>query len=841
MKILRYALVVSFILVFILSSSRGENVGNPLYKNPNLPIEERVEDLLSKMTLDEKIAQLSGKTHMETRENSRLGIPALKMADGPHGIRRGKATCFPTGVSLASTWNPELINEVGVALAEEARAKGVNLLLGPCINIHRTPCGGRNFESFSEDPYLTSQIASAYVRGVQSQHVGTAVKHFVCNNQEWGRFNISVEIDERTLREIYLPGFKAAVKEGGAYAVMAAYNKVNGDYCSANRHLLKDILKDEWKFEGLVVSDWGATHSTVKSANAGLDLEMPGPGRFFNKSLKQALKGGQVREEVIDDKVRRILRVKFKLGLFDNINSKYKGALNTQEHKELAYRVASESIVLLKNEKNLLPLDKDKIKSIALIGPNANEARLGGGGSSIVSPFYSVSPLEGLKNKCNDKIRVNYTPGCLMPEDLSIIPEEVLFVSQPSENIHGLKGEYFNNINLSGEPVLTRVDKRIDFNWRSGSPAPQVKNECFSVRWTGKMKVKESGIYQIGTISDDGSRVYLDGEILVNNWRDHGPETRKQSVYLEKGKVYDLRIEFYERRGGAVMKFGWISPANNLLKDAIEVAKNSDVAVVCVGLSSLIEGEGLDKRDIKLPFGQDELINEITKVNKNTIVVLINGTPIDMRKWIDKVPVVIEAWYPGQEGGNAIADILFGDVNPSGKLPVTFPKKIQDSASFRNYPGKKGKVFYAEGIFVGYRHFDKNNIEPLFCFGHGLSYTTFRYSNLKINTQEDLSSAPVKVSFDIENIGEVAGKEVCQLYIHDVESSLPRPLKELKAFKKVELKPGERKTVEFGIDRDSLHYYDPEKKRWVIEPGEFEVLIGSSSRDIRLRESFWVR
>ena len=841
MKILNYVLVVSFVLMFALNPTKGENMGNPLYKNPNLPIEERIEDLLSRMTLDEKIAQLSGKTYMETRENSRLGIPALKMADGPHGIRRGKATCFPTGVSLASTWNPELINEVGVALAEEARAKGVNLLLGPCINIHRTPCGGRNFESFSEDPYLVSQITSAYVKGVQSQHIGTAVKHFVCNNQEWDRFNISVEIDERTLREIYLPGFKAAVKEGGAYAVMAAYNKVNGDYCSANRHLLKDILKDEWGFKGPVVSDWGATHSVVKSANAGLDLEMPGPGEFFDESLKQALKDGQVREEVIDDKVRRILRVKFKLGLFDNINSKYKGALNTQEHKELAYRVASESIVLLKNENNLLPLNKDKIRSIALIGPNAHEVRLGGGGSSVVNPFYSISPLEGLKNKCNGKIRVNYTPGCFMPEDLFTIPEEVLFVGKPAEAIHGLKGEYFNNINLSGEPVLTRVDKRIDFDWGNSSPAPQIKNEYFSVRWTGKIKVKESGIYQIGTTSDDGSRVYLDGKILVNNWWDHGPETRKQSVYLEKDKVYDLRIEFYERRGGAVMKFGWVSLANNLLKDAIKVAKNSDVAVVCVGLSSLIEGEGLDKRDIKLPFGQDKLINEIIKVNKNTVVVLINGTPIDMRSWIDKVPAVIEAWYPGQEGGNAIADILFGDVNPSGRLPITFPKKIQDSASFRNYPGKDGKVFYAEGIFVGYRHFDENDIEPLFCFGHGLSYTTFRYSNLRIDTRKGLGSAPVKVSFDIENTGEVAGKEVCQLYIHDVESSLPRPPKELKGFKKVELKPGEKRTVEFGIDKNSLHYYDPKKKRWVIEPGKFEVLIGSSSRDIRLRDNFWVR
>jgi beta-glucosidase len=837
-----FILVITFFsLLFIISLVLYKRKKIPPYKNSKLPIEIRIEDLLSQMTLDEKIAQVSGKTYMETSKNTRLGIPALKIADGPHGICKGQATCFPTGVAMVSTWKPELIEEIGVALAREAQGRGINILLGPCINIHRTPLGGRNFESFGEDPYLISEIASSYVKGVQSQKIGSSVKHYACNNQEQDRFDISVEINERTLREIYLAGFEIVVRNTDPYTVMSAYNKVNGSYCSANKHLLKNILKDEWGFEGLVVSDWGATHSTIKSANAGLDLEMPGPGEFFNENLKKALMDGEVKEETINDKVRRILRVKFKLGLFDNIRSKHKGALNTQKHKKLAYKVASESIVLLKNENNLLPLDRNKIKAIALIGPNTKVARLGGSGSSTVKPFYAISPYDGINNKYGGNLQINYAQGCLMPGDLLTVPEELLFTGDSPKTQHGLRGEYFNNIDLSGKPVLTTIDKKIDFNWNTDRPAPVVKNEYFSVRWTGRMKVKESGIYQLKVASDGGSRLYLDDKLLINNWWDHGLQARDQDIYLENNKIYSVRIEFYKKRGGAIMKFGWIPPTGNLLKDAIQAATISDVAVVFAGLSSLIEGEGLDRKDMNLPRGQDELIEAVSSANKNTIVVLTGGSPVDMKRWIDKVPALIEAWYPGQEGGSALADILFGEVNPSGKLPVSFPKELEDSASFGNYPGGNGKVFYAEGIFVGYRHFDKNNIEPLFPFGHGLSYTSFEFSNLKINPEEGSAHSLFKVSLDVKNTGDVTGKEVVQLYIHDCQSTLNRPPKELKAFKKVSLQPKETKKIEFKITSDSLSSYDPLKKKWTVEPGEFKILIGSSSGDIRVEKSFIVK
>ncbi|MFH0952702.1 MAG: glycoside hydrolase family 3 C-terminal domain-containing protein [Verrucomicrobiota bacterium] len=813
-----------------------------LYKNPQLPIETRVKDLVGRMTLEEKVDLLSGKAGDCTKDIPRLGIPSLRVSDGPHGLGWGvKATCFPTDLSMAATWNPDLIRQVGVALGQEARASNRQVLLGPCMNIHRTPLGGRNFESFGEDPYLAGRMAVAYVKGVQSQKVGTSIKHYACNNQEWERTTISVELDERALREIYLPAFKAAVQEADPWTLMGAYNKVRGRWCCENKYLLTDILKNEWGFKGFVVSDWGGTHSTVDAANAGLDLEMPGPGEHLNRSLIDAVKKGEVKQAVIDDKVRRILRVIFLAGLFDAPDPKLKGALATPEHITLARKVAEESIALLKNEGNALPLNRDQIKTLAVIGPNAEVARVGGGGSSTVEPPYAVSPLEGIRKKCGSQVAVSHSKGCTSPMELKPIVSSMLSPPGATNAEHGLRAEYFDNMNLNGEPKVTRIDPEIDFNWGDKSPDPRIPADQFSVRWTGTFTPAMSGAYELGLTSDDGFRLYLDGSLLVDSWVDQAGLTKTAPVTLEAGKAYDLRVEYYENWGGALARFGYIPSGDEMVGDAVTAAAACDAAVVFVGLSHQFEGEGNDRHNLELPGKQNELIESVVKANKNTIVVVISGTPVNMSRWLDQVPAVVEMWYAGLEGGNAIANVLFGDVNPSGKLPMTFPKDLKDFPSQENYPGANGVVRYAEGIYVGYRYFDTKQVEPLFPFGHGLSYTQFGYSDLKIAYRMDPQGPRLGASLNLENTGTREGSEVVQLYVHDVKSSLDRPLKELKAFKKVSLKPGEKKPVTFELGRSALAFYDPARKGWVVEPGAFEILVGSSSRDIRLKGTVDVR
>jgi len=805
-------------------------------------IERRVQELLSRMSLVEKVSLLSGEEWMTTKEIPRLDIPMMRVTDGPHGVGSGsKATCFPTGISLASTWDEELIQEVGVALGQEMRFEGKHILLGPCVNIHRTPLGGRNFESYSEDPYLASKIAVAWIKGIQSQGIGACVKHFASNNQEWERFTISARVGERALREIYLPAFEAAVREANVLSVMGAYNKVNGVYACENKHLLTDILRNEWGFDGFVVSDWNAVHSTAETLKAGCDLEMPGPGEFLTETrVLAAFKKGELKQGVIDESVRRILRAMFWLGLFDGPQEKHRGAKDTPDHRNLARRVAENAIVLLKNEGNILPLDIEKVESIAVIGPNAGVARLGGGGSSTVSPTYSISPLDGLREKCGQKVVVRYAEGCSMLGNLGEIPPKLLTPPSAGRDVHGLEGEYFDNKHLNGRPLLRKIDSKIDFNWGQGSPASKIPEDNFSVRWRGQITPDRTMRYDFGLASDDGSRLYIGNRLLIDNWGDHSEACVRKSVYLEAGRHYNVRLEYYESWGDAVMRFGMNLPEEIMLGEALKVARESDVAIIFVGLNARYEGEGYDKKSLELPQEQDTLIQRVAKVNRNTIVVLVNGTPVVMDEWIDSVPAILEAWYPGQEGGSAIANILFGDVNPSGKMPCTFPKKYEDVASSKNYPGQNGNVHYREGIFVGYRHFDRNNIEPLFPFGHGLSYTKFEYSNLEIKPEADLSF-PVEVKVDIENTGRRAGKEVVQLYVQDVKSSLDRPVKELKRFRKISLKSGEKKVVKFFLDERALSFYNPARKGWVMEPGEFKIMVGSSSRDIRLVESFRMR
>jgi len=699
-----------------------------------MSVEQRVEDLLGRMTPAEKAMMLSGSGWMETQPNARLGIPAIKMADGPLGVRnwvgpsaRTNAepvltTSFPSGIAIGATWDVELAQRQGQALAQEVKALGRDMILGPTVNINRQPLWGRNFEGYGEDPYLTSRLGVAFIKGVQSEKVIPSVKHFAANNQEFERHRIDEKIDVRALHEIYFPAFKAAVQEAGVWAVMNAYNKVNGQWCAENPFLLTETLQKRWGFQGFVISDWGSTYSTAPTVAAGMNLEMPGgeamrkwmtttdfkdagngAGWLTREKVLAAVAAGQLTEEAVDDSVRRMLRVMFSAGLFDTTRPGG-GEIDTAEQKAVARLAATESIVLLKNEGGALPLGSPKLRSVAVIGPSAAIPRTGGGGSSLVRPRYSVTALDGIKQAAGAQVKVDYALG-----------------------------------------------------------------------------------------------VTMQGEDAVNET----PEARAR-----------------------------------LRNEAVELARKADAAIVVVGNSFKLESENFDRPSMDLPSGQDELIEAVAAANKNTIVVIVAGSPVTMTKWIGRVPAVVAAWYGGQEAGHAIGDILFGVQNPSGKLPVTFPKQWPDSPAYGNYPGKNLHVTYAEGIYVGYRGFDKRDVEPLFPFGHGLSYTKFDYSGLKISPAKVAAGKQVEVTIEVRNSGSRAGAEIVQLYVHDVKSSVDRPLKELKGFQRVMLNAGEARNVSFTLDESAMSFFSTAKDDWVAEPGAFEVWIGASSRDIRLKGSF---
>ncbi len=797
-------------------------------------LEERVQDLLVRMTLDEKISMIAGNGRdsggdgFASRPVPRLGIPAFLMTDGPVGVRWDRSTAFPASINMAATWNPGMVRRLGVALARETKGHGRNVLLGPCVNIHRVPQGGRNFESFGEDPYLASCMAVAYIRGVQSESVVATVKHFAANNQETDRGHIDVRVSERALHEIYFPAFRASVVEAGVWSVMSAYNKVNGAWCSENPFLLDDILKEEWGFQGFVMSDWGAVHSALPTARAGLDIEMP-EDRYLNGSLRDALRSGDWKEEILDDKVRRILRVLIATGIFDGQVRGKPADVNSVAHRALVRDAGAASIVLLKNERDILPIPRT-VKRIAVIGPNAAVARYGGGGSSRVTPFSSVSPLEALRARCGDKIAIEYEVGCPMDDDMPPVPSSCLRPPAGGK-IHGLRGEYFTNMNCEGVPAFTRVDAAVDFQWGAGSPAVGFPADHFSVRWTGRLAPRVSGEYQLGVGADDGIRLYLDGRIIVDHWSNHSHETRRVGVSLEADRTYDVKIEYYENRGDASARFGWLLPRDRPhIDSAVEIAGRADMVLLFVGLTEHIESEGTDRADLHLPEGQDALIEAVAAANPKTVVVLQSGAPVIMESWIDRVAALAEAWYPGEECGNSIADILFGDVNPSARLPTTFFRRAEDVPSLDNFPGDHVEVRYDEGLYVGYRHFDRAGIEPLYPFGHGLSYTKFDYRNASIRATGENR---FEVTLEVGNTGDRSGAEVVQCYVAAPDAPIERPPKELKAFQRVELSAGERKKITLALGPESFAYWDPSRRQWTVAPGKYRLLIGASSREIR--------
>ena len=803
-----------------------------VYQDHSAPLEQRVNDLFGRLTEDEKLSLLGG-TGFTTQPIPRLGVPRMVMADAGQGVRGGPrgtlgpATAFPSGVAMASTWDPSLISQLGQAIGDEARNKGqgIQIELGPAINIHRSPLGGRNGEYFTEDPFLDARLAVAFIQGLQSTGAGACVKHYACNNQEDDRNEVNVVVGERALREIYLPGFEAAVKEGKVYSLMSAYNRVNGQHCTANPYLLTEILRKEWGFDGLVMSDWGAVHErdVVQSGN---DLEMP-TGDFMNvKALKAALADGSVTQAAVDDSVRRILRTIIRVGLLDGPMHPNPAEVNSPAHDALALKVAEEGIVLLKNRKDLLPLDRDQIKSVAVIGQPATDMQVDALGSPQVQPPHVVNFLDGIKAQAGN-ITINYVAaalhGVLLPSSVVTVPD--------NDATHGFHAEYFKNRDLSGSPALVRVDESI--NLSSQNPVtPDFPTSDFSVRWTGKLTVPDSGDYTFTFTGDDGYRIYIGDKLLIDNWTQEPATAKSATIKLEAGKAYDLRVEYFQEGGDFVARMDWTPPNSSPYAEAEAAAKKSDVAVVFVSTMGS-EGEGNDRPSMDLPDNQSALIRAVASANKKTIVVLNNGTPVTMTDWLDQVPAVIESWFPGQEGGNALAAVLFGDVNPSGKLPDTFAAKRDEYPDFGNYPGQNNEVHYAEGIYIGYRHFDKDNIRPIFPFGYGLSYTTFRYSNLKLSSDQLSPDGSITASVDITNTGKRAGEEVVELYIHDLDPKIDKPIRELKGFAKVALAPGETKTVDIAVTPRDLAYYDVTGAQWKADSGKYEIEIGASSRDIQ--------
>ena len=730
-RLFKKTIINGFYIFLLLVLIMSLNKNMILLAQDESSLSEKVEKIIAQLTLDEKISLLHGNSKFTIAGIERFGIPEWKMSDGPHGVREELnrddwepagwdndfATYLPTGTALGATWNTELAYKFGQVLGSEARARDKDIILGPGINIIRTPLCGRNFEYISEDPYLSSEMAVPYIKGVQEQDVAACVKHFALNNQEYERFIVNTIVDERTMREIYLPGFEAAVKKGNALTVMSAYNKVNGKWCSENSILLNDILKKEWGFEGVVISDWDGTHSTVDAAVAGLDIEM-GTNEdeyddyYFADKLKIAVIDGTVEMNIIDDKVRRILTAMFKSKVFDE--NRFKGEFISERNFELSKMVAQEAVVLLKNENNILPLNIENVKSIAVIGENAIIKHGAGGGSSGIKAKYEITPLEGLKTKLNNKIDISFAEG---------------------------------------------YRTTTTFDWEDG---------------------------------------VIDTSDINANYK----------------------IEMIDR--------------------AVKIAKEAEFVIMFIGLNHHHDNESRDRKDMFLPYGQDELIKEVLKVNKNTIVVSIGGSPIDMGQWVDKVPTILQGWYAGSESGNVFADILFGDINPSGKLPFTFPKQLEDSPAHKigDYPGQNSTVEYKEGIFVGYRYYDTYNVDPQFAFGHGLSFTEFGYKSIQLDKTMIESGEVLDVSVLVANRGILEGSEVVQLYIEDISSSIKRPIKELKEFVKITIKPGESQKVTFKINEKMLSFYDVNSKKWKAEEGKFKIHIGSASDDIRLTAEF---
>ena len=794
-------------------------------------VDLRVDRIMGQLSAADKIKLLHGVDDFFTGDVAGAGVPRTKMTDGPVGTRNdGKSTAYPAGVLLAATWDPAIAEREGTSLGRDARARGDHYLLGPGVNICRQAQNGRNFEYMGEDPYLAGRMDVGYIRGVQSQGVAACVKHYACNNQETRRGDVDVRVDERTLHEIYLPAFEAAVKQGHVRSIMASYNKVNGDWATANRYLLTDVLRTEWGFDGVAMSDWGAVHDTLGPMTAGLDLEMPDPKYFNPGKIQPLLDAGKITPAMIDEKVRHLLHVEVEMGWLDR--PQLDPAINHDDPAAdaVALAVAREGIVLLKNDGGLLPLDRTRAGDVVVIGPDVDRY-VGGGGSSYTDPARPVTILAGLKAVAPGVNFVAMPTTDIEGEGLRTLARASVFAPGKDAG-KPLAAAFFNNPDLAGEPVLERSDKVIDFNWHGNLPAPAVTNHSFSARWKGTIRPGTSGDYVFIVRSDDGSRVILDGKTIVDNWHDQAAHTESATIKLTADRSYELTVEYYNSVGDASIQFAYGPVRPTLTAEQRATIGAAGAAVVCVHTR---ESEGGD-RAYGLPSAQRQIIDEVSAINPRTVVVLEAGGNVAM-PWADHVPAIVDAWFPGQAGGRAVAEILFGDVNPSGHLPDTFEKDWPDSPAYGNYPGDAA-VHYAEGIYVGYRWYDRKKIEPRFPFGHGLSYTTFGFKNLKV---EPAAADACTVTVDVTNTGGRAGSAVAQLYVAPPAGGVDRPVRELKGFSRIDLVAGETKTVSFPLDRRSFAHWDVETHGWKVVPGEYGIVVGQSSRDAAVNGSVGVK
>ena len=860
----------------------------PVYKNPDMPVETRVNDLLGRMTPEEKFWQLfmvpgdlsigreklktgifgfqvsaKGATgdaagHMLTYgpsgtgrataekinemqkfflEESRLGIPIIPFDEALHGLIRDNATAFPQSIALAATFDRDLMRWVANAIAMETKTRGIRQILSPVINIARDVRWGRTEETYGEDPYLTSQMGLAFMSEYEKLGVIATPKHFAVNAGDGGRDSYPIHYDERLLDEIYFPAFIAAVQQAGARSVMTSYNSLNGSPCSANNWLLNEKLKKEWGFRGFVISDACAvgganvlhytTSTYAESAKASIEsgLDVIFQTDYNHAPLfYEAFEKDKIAPSKIDSAVARVLRVKFELGLFENpyVDPELAEKTNgSAEHRRIALQAARESIVLLKNENNILPLNKS-IRRLAVIGTDAAEARLGGYSGPGIN---KVSILDGIRSMAPADVKIVYSPGCgRTAPTYETIPSDCLFTANDNDKTNGLKAEYFDNTQIHGNAKVNRIDKDINFGWTLYGPDPSLSFDWYSARWTGILKPEVSGTFNIGIEGNDGYRLYIDNKLLIDNWVKKSFGTKLAGFTFEKGKTYDFRLEYFESTGNARLRLVWDAGMKDTItqsiSDAVSTAKLCDAAVVVVGIH---EGEFQDRAILSLPGRQEELIQAIAATGKPVIVLLVGGSAITMNPWIDKVKGIIDGWYPGEVGGTAVAEVLFGKYNPAGRLPITFPvSEGQLPLVYNHKPTGRGDDYYD---LTG---------QPLFPFGYGLSYTTFVYSDLKFNKSVIKPDEAVEVRFKVTNTGEITGDEVCQLYIRDELASVARPITELKQFDRISLQPNETKEIVFDLTPETLSMLDINMKK-VVEPGDFRIMIGSSSKDIRLR------
>jgi beta-glucosidase len=807
----------------------------------NAPIAQRVHQVVSRMTLDEKITMVHGAGGSPytgfVPGNTRLCIPALKLQDGPVGVRMNDTTQLPSAANLAASFDPAMAHKYGAVIGAEDKTKGVDVDLGPTVNIVRDPRWGRAFESYSEDPYLTGAIAAADINGIQSKGVMAQVKHYAVYNQETNRNTPAdnVIISDRAVREIYTSAFGTIVRKSNPSSAMCSYSTINGTYACENAYL-NGILKDEFGFKGFITSDWGATHSTVGSANAGMDMQMPDDS-FFGAALKQAVQNGQVPLSRVNDMVSRILREEFRFGLFEHPSPDTPDAkAATRAHITTARDAAEAGAVLLKNAHNVLPINTHKVRKIAVIGDGAGKDTMShGGGSAVVNGTGTVTPLKGIRHRAASTATVRYAQGNLGSNGYPTIDTGVL--TPPSGTGHGLQAQFYANKTLSGDPAATRTDPTVSFNW-TGSPADGVPATDFSARWTGTLTPPATGTYTFGLTSDDGSRLFIDGKQVIDNWRDQAANTETAQVDLTAGKPVSIEVDYYQGGGDAVVNLGWVQPGNDLITHAADLARKSDVAIV---YANDFESEGSDLDTIDLPGDQNDLIDAVAAANPNTVVVLNTGSAVTM-PWLSKVRGVVEAWYPGQQSGNAIAALLFGDTNFSGKLPVTFPSSLDQvpAHTAAQWPGVGGKVQYSEGLEVGYRWYDAQQLTPLFPFGYGLSYTTFRFSRLHLDKAALSAHGRLHATALVTNTGRRAGAEVAQLYLSQ-PASAGEPPNQLKGFAKVALRPGQTKKVRFTLTGQDASYWDTDNQIWTLAPGTYQVRVGDSSRNLPLSASFTVR